>query len=139
EVWTGAASVGDLVVFLAYLNKLYTPMKSLSKISVVLAKARASSERIQELLEARPEVVDRAGAVGAHAFAGGVEFSDVRFRYDPGRPALSRISFRILPGEKLALVGPRGYAESTLLRLLARLSDPASLHHPAYCRTVLDA
>jgi ABC-type multidrug transport system fused ATPase/permease subunit len=101
-------------------------MKSLSKISVVLAKARASSERIQELLEARPEVVDRAGAVGAHAFAGGVEFRDVSFRYDPGRPALSRISFRILPGEKVALVGPSGSGKSTLLGLIARLYDPDS-------------
>jgi subfamily B ATP-binding cassette protein MsbA len=126
QVWGGSASVGDLVVFLAYLNKLYTPMKSLSKISVVLAKARASSERIRDLLDARPEVVDRPGAVGAPAFAGGVEFRDVSFRYDPGRPALSRIHFRILPGEKVALVGPSGAGKSTLLGLIARLYDPDS-------------
>jgi len=124
QVWAGAASVGDLVVFLAYLNKLYTPMKSLSKISVVLAKARASSERIRDLLDARPEVVDRAGAVGAPTFAGGVEFRDVSFRYDPDRPALSRINVRILPGEKVALVGPSGAGKSTLLGLIARLYDP---------------
>jgi subfamily B ATP-binding cassette protein MsbA len=126
QVSAGAASVGDLVVFLAYLNKLYTPMKSLSKISVVLAKARASSERLQDLLDARPEIVDRPGAVGAPSFAGGVEFRDVSFRYDPGRPALSRINLRIFPGEKVALVGPSGAGKSTVLGLIARLYDPDS-------------
>jgi ABC-type multidrug transport system fused ATPase/permease subunit len=126
QVRAGAASVGDLVVFLAYLNKLYSPMKSLSKISVVLAKARASSERIQDLLDARADVVDRPGAVGAPAFAGAVEFRDVSFRYHPGRAALSRINLRILPGEKVALVGPSGAGKSTLLGLIARLYDPDS-------------
>jgi ABC-type multidrug transport system fused ATPase/permease subunit len=126
QVWAGAASVGDLVVFLSYLNKLYTPMKSLSKISVVLAKARASSERIGDLLGARPEIVDRPGALQAPRLAGGIEFRDVSFRYDLGRPALARISFRILPGEKVALVGPSGSGKSTLLGLIARLYDPDS-------------
>jgi ABC-type multidrug transport system fused ATPase/permease subunit len=126
QVMAGAASVGDMVVFFAYLNKLYSPMKSLSKITVVLSKARASSERILALLAARPEVLDRPGAVGAPAFAGSVEFRDVSFRYDAGRPALSGIHLRILPGEKVALVGPSGAGKSTLLSLIARLYDPDS-------------
>jgi ABC-type multidrug transport system fused ATPase/permease subunit len=126
EVMSGAASVGDMVVFFAYLNKLYSPMKSLSKVTVLLAKARAASDRILELLEARPEVVDLPGAVGAPVFAGGVEFRDVSFRYDAARPALARISFRIVPGEKVALVGPSGSGKSTILSLIARLYDPNS-------------
>jgi subfamily B ATP-binding cassette protein MsbA len=126
QVMKGTASVGDMVVFFAYLQKLTAPMKSLSKVSVVLAKARASSERICALLAEAPEVVDRPGAVGAPAFAGGIEFRDLTFRYAPGRPALSRIQFRLFPGEKVALIGPSGAGKSTVLSLIARLYDPDS-------------
>ena len=126
QVMAGSASLGDMIVFFAYLNKFYTPLKSLSKVTVVLGKARASSERILSVLAARPEVLDRPGAVGAPAFAGSVEFRNVSFRYDAGRPALSRIQLRILPGEKVALVGPSGAGKSTLLSLIARLYDPDS-------------
>jgi ATP-binding cassette, subfamily B, bacterial len=124
QVMNGTASVGDMVVFFAYLQKLTAPMKSLSKVSVVLAKARASSERIRAVLAEVPEVVDRPGAVGAPAFAGGIEFRGVTFLYAPGRPALSRIQLRILPGEKVALFGPSGSGKSTMLSLIARLYDP---------------
>jgi len=126
QVMKGTASVGDMVVFFAYLQKLTAPMKSLSKVSVVLAKARASSDRICAVLAEVPEVVDQPGAVGAPALAGGVEFRDVTFRYAPGRPALSRIQLRILPGEKVALIGPSGSGKSTMLSLIARLYDPDS-------------
>jgi ATP-binding cassette, subfamily B, bacterial len=126
QVMNGAASVGDMVVFFAYLNKLYTPMKSLSKVSVVMAKGRAASERIHSVLAEMPEVTDRPGAVGAPAFAGSLEFRDVTFAYAPGRTALSHVQFRVLPGEKVALVGPSGAGKSSLLSLVARLYDPDS-------------
>ncbi len=126
QVMKGAASVGDMVVFFAYLQKLTAPMKSLSKVSIVLAKARASSERIRAVLAEAPEIVDRPGAVGAPGFAGGIEFRDLTFRYAPGRPALSRIQFRLFPGEKVALIGPSGAGKSTVLSLIARLYDPDS-------------
>jgi ATP-binding cassette, subfamily B, bacterial len=126
QVMNGAASVGDMIVFFAYLNKLYAPMKSLSKVSIVLAKGRASSERILSVLAEAPEVADRANAVGAPAFAGSIEFRDVSFRYSPERPALSKIRLRILPGEKVALIGTSGAGKSTLLSLIARLYDPDS-------------
>lgn len=126
QVMQGSASVGDLVVFFAYLNKLYGPMKSLSKGTVVLAKARAASERIAALREAKPDVADRPGAFGAPRLAGAIEFRNVSFAYDGGRPALSAINLRILPGEKVALVGPSGAGKSTLLALVARLIDPST-------------
>jgi subfamily B ATP-binding cassette protein MsbA len=126
QVTQGAASVGDLVVFFAYLNKLYTPMKSLSKGTIVLAKARAAAERISALRDATPQVADRPGAAAAPRLAGAVEFRDVSFSYEPGRPALSGINLRILPGEKVALVGPSGSGKSTILSLVSRLVDPTS-------------
>ncbi len=124
QVMNGASTVGDVVIFFAYLNKLYGPLKSLSKVTLVLNKAGVASERLVSILEVEPEVVDAPDASAIGPRSGAIEFRNVTFEYEESRPALSKVSLSIRPGERIALVGPSGAGKSTLLSLIARLYDP---------------
>jgi ABC-type multidrug transport system fused ATPase/permease subunit len=128
-VWalsSGGLTLGGLLVFLAYLSQLYAPIRDLSQLSNTLFAASAGAERVIELLEEKPAVRDRPGALPLAGVAGHVELRDVRFRY-PGasRDALAGLSLRVHPGETVAVVGPSGGGKSTLARLLLRFDDPA--------------
>jgi ABC-type multidrug transport system fused ATPase/permease subunit len=91
-----------------------------------MSRAIVGAERIGEILAIEHEVRDRPGATAAPVLSGEVEFSHVSFGYDPERPVLSDVSFRVLPGERVAIVGASGAGKSTLVSLLARLYDPTS-------------
>ncbi|MEU6220807.1 ABC transporter ATP-binding protein [Streptomyces sp. NPDC047022] len=125
ELTRGRLTLGGLMVFLALLGKLYSPIRGISRLSNTFYSASASAERIIELLEQRPQVRQAAAPRRLRRARGGVEFDDVCFRY-PGtaRPALSDISFQVAPGETLALVGASGAGKSTAAKLLLRFYDP---------------
>jgi ATP-binding cassette subfamily B protein len=122
----GQLSVGDLVIFLAYLGKMYKPMRDLSKMGDTVSKATVSYERIQDVLNAVSRVGDLPGARPAPAFKGKIEFDRVAFGYSPDNPILKEISFRIEPGQVAAFVGPSGAGKSTILSLIPRFYDPSS-------------
>ncbi len=124
RVLAGELTTGDVIVFFAYVTNLYSPMKALAKLSYTLNKAHVGAERISEVLGTRTEVTDRKGARPCARLKGSVEFRDVSFEYDPGRPVLSRIRLSIAPGEKIAIVGATGAGKSTLVSLVPRLYDP---------------
>ena len=89
-------------------------------------KASVGYERIREVFELPPEVRDRPTAQPAPSFSGEIEFDNVSFSYVGGQATLADISFKVEPGEVVALVGPTGAGKSTIAALIARLYDPES-------------
>jgi ABC-type multidrug transport system fused ATPase/permease subunit len=130
---TGMASAGTIYLFIDLLRRFFMPLRDLSAKYSVMQSSMASAERIFQLLDTEPDVVDRSGALalddrGVEA-RGVVEFENVWFAYD-GEPQLDRdwvlrdLSFRVEPGERIALVGPTGAGKTTVLKLLTRLYEP---------------
>jgi ABC-type multidrug transport system fused ATPase/permease subunit len=121
----GRISLGGMLAFLAYLTMLYGPIQDLSRLGTTIYAAAAAAERIVEVLEQEPVTRDRVGARALGRARGIVTFDGVTFRY-PGRarPALEDVSFRVGPGETLAIVGASGAGKSTIAQLLLRFHDP---------------
>jgi len=122
RVLDGSMSLGLLLVFLTYLGGLYKPVKSLSKLSIVVSKGAAAAERIDVVLQTPIDILDRPGVARRRALRGTVRFENVSFSY--GRePVLHELSFRIAEGQQVALVGPTGAGKSTVAGLIPRLFD----------------
>ena len=123
QVRGGELSLGVLLVFLSYLGSLYKPVKAIARLGSTIGKGTAAAERVLELLESEPEVVERSDATTAPPFRGEISFEGVRFSY--GRePVLTDFDLRVAPGETVAIVGRTGAGKSTTAALLARLVDP---------------
>ena len=122
----GALTLGGLLAFLTFLSQLYSPIRGLAKLSNRLFSASAGAERVLEVLDARPSVVDREDAVPLARARGELSVEGVVFRY-PGteRDALSDVSLRVGPGEMVAVVGASGAGKSSLAKLLVRFYDPS--------------
>ena len=97
QVLGGELSLGLLLVFLSYVGSLYKPMRQLSKLTYVTARATASAERVSELLDAVPDVRDEPGAVPAPRLRGRVQVEDAQFAYIEGQPVLHDVSIDVAP------------------------------------------
>ena len=122
-VLAGRLTAGALLVFILYLERLYKPMKDLSKMADTLSKAAVSFERIGEILSVERQVRDLPTAKPAPPLAGRIEFSHVQFGYLPDRPVLRDVDLVVHPGQHAALVGATGCGKSTLIGLIPRLYD----------------
>jgi ABC-type multidrug transport system fused ATPase/permease subunit len=120
----GDMTIGALIVFIPYLAMLQAQLGGLTGVYPSLQAARPSIDRVVEVLDASPDVVDRPGAVVLAGVRGDVRFDGVWFGYEPGRPVLRGVSFSAGPGEVVAVVGPTGAGKSTLAGLLPRFFDP---------------
>ncbi|MDH3708217.1 MAG: ABC transporter ATP-binding protein/permease [Acidimicrobiia bacterium] len=126
----GDLTIGTIVAFNSYVIMITVPFRLMGFLMMQTQRAAASSARIYEILDTRPDIVDRAGAVDLIDPAGHIEFRDVHFQYpasvggDDSRPAvLEGFSLTVSAGETLAIVGRTGSGKSTIIRLLPRFYD----------------
>jgi ATP-binding cassette subfamily B protein len=113
--------VGTLVLFLTYLKMLYQPMRDLSKLATLASNGASGSERIQEVFDQAPEVVDTGiPYYGPQRLRGDISFENVTFAYLKDQPVLKGISLHIPAGRRVALVGYSGSGKTTLAKLIPR-------------------
>jgi ATP-binding cassette subfamily B protein/subfamily B ATP-binding cassette protein MsbA len=124
EVAAGKMTLGDLLVFLAYLGMLYSPLEQLSYTAWSMEGAAGAAQRVFEVLDTPDEVPDPVKPEKLPAGAGAIEFRGVGFRYARGDEVLHELSFTVAPGESVAVVGGTGAGKTTLLSLLPRFYDP---------------
>jgi ATP-binding cassette subfamily B protein len=122
-VSSGVMTIGDLVLVNAFLIQLYIPLNFLGVVYREIRQSLADIERMFELLEQNKEITDPADPAKLDTGPVDVVFHEVDFAYDPSRPILHRLSFRIPAGQTVAVVGPSGAGKSTLARLLFRFYD----------------
>jgi ATP-binding cassette, subfamily B, bacterial MsbA len=138
-VVAGSITIGGLVAFVTYLDKLYGPVKTLSKMNLSIQKILAAGDRVFEVMDIAPEPTSRAREQQFAKFTslaipeeivkpivGDVRFEDVSFGYDPENPVLKNISMHVKAGEVVALVGPSGGGKTTIANLLLRFYTPTS-------------
>jgi ATP-binding cassette subfamily B protein len=116
--------VGDLVMFFFLANFFFDPVQVIGNQYNQALSAMAGAERYFRLLDARPEWTDAPTAISLPAIRGCVEFERVSFEYDPGRPVLHDLSFRVEPGQTVALVGHTGSGKTTVVSLLQKFYLP---------------
>jgi ATP-binding cassette, subfamily B, bacterial len=122
----GEITPGDLLVFASYLSGMYKPLRNLAKLASQYSKAMASAERIERILATAPDPASEVGGADPGKLQGEIEFDNVTFGYEPGRPVLRNLSFTIAAGEHVALAGASGSGKSTIVSLLLRFYQPWS-------------
>lgn len=126
SVLQGRLTPGDLLVFMAYLRGLYTPVRQLAKLAGMVGKGHASAERVAEIMRAEEEVKSPPKPLRPASVKGRIELEGVRFSYNGAREALAGIDMEVLPASRHALVGSTGSGKSSLLRLVPRFVDPSA-------------
>jgi len=121
----GIIELGAVAAFVLYLNSLFEPVQQLSQLYNVLQSAGAALHKLFGLLDTKPSVAERPGAIDLPAI-GPLEVDNVAFGYADGPDVLHGVSLTIAPGERIALVGPTGAGKSTLAKLVVRFYDPRS-------------
>ncbi len=120
-------SVGLLVAFGTYINMFWNPIMNLSNFYNQLVTNISAAERIFDILDTEPDIVDETNAIELPEVEGAVEFAHVSFTYDEGTEAetkvLEDVSFSVKPGETIALVGPTGAGKTTIVNLISRFYD----------------
>lgn len=123
-VLSGQATIGTLLAVISLLPSVFQPIAMLAGIGQTVEQASGSLERFKELLETPVEIEDKATAAPIGTISKNIEFKDVNFSYEAGRPILNTLNLNLPAGKHIAVVGPSGSGKSTLINLLLRFWDP---------------
>ena len=131
-IWYGGGKViqeritlGALVAFISYMQMFFKPIRDISEKYNVMQASMASTERIFEFMDLREEVREPRAPVRPRSEDGNLEFRNVSFSYNSGKPVLHEVSFEVRPGEMVAVVGATGAGKSTIVNLIERFYDPS--------------
>ncbi len=116
-------TIGILIAFASYISMFWAPIMNLGNFYNQILTAAAYMERIFETLDEKVEIQDAPGALPMPQIDGGVEFRDVNFSYEAGQRILKDVSFKVEPGETIALVGATGSGKTTIINLISRFYD----------------
>ncbi|HEY8573037.1 ABC transporter ATP-binding protein [Phenylobacterium sp.] len=119
----GGLEVGVMVAFVLYVQRFFDPVRMLSMQYTIMQRAMAAGHRIFELLDVPVTITEKPGAVVLQDFEPTVEFRNVTFGYDPTRPILHDVSFKVRPREVVALVGPTGSGKTSIISLTHRFYE----------------
>jgi ATP-binding cassette subfamily B multidrug efflux pump len=122
----GDLTLGIVVAFLAYVTRFFEPIQELSQLYTTVQAAMAGGERVLEVLDTLPDVLDRPEAIEMPPIAGCVELRQVSFSYDQKTAVLRDVNLLIEPGQTVALVGPTGAGKTSIANLVARFYDVTS-------------
>lgn len=124
QVITGSLTVGTMVAFVGYMDRVYNPLRRLVNSATVLTQSIASMDRVFEFVDEKYDIVDKPGAKKMEHVRGDVKVEDVSFRYDEEDPlVLKNVNLDIKQGETIAFVGMSGGGKSTLISLIPRFYD----------------
>ena len=123
QIVQGALTFGVLLAFIRYAERFFWPVRELSEKYTIFQNAMASSERIFQLLDTQPTVVSTVPKSGSKDLKGEIEFRNVWFAYNDDDYVLRDVSFKVKPGEKVALVGHTGAGKTSIINLLCRFYD----------------
>ena len=120
EVIAGVITAGILYSYYAYVGDFFEPIQQLAEQFNTLQNAFASAEKVFDVLDTKPDIVDDPDAIELKSFSGQIEFRDVWFSYIPGEWVLKGVSFKVNPGDTVAFVGATGSGKTTILGLIVR-------------------
>jgi len=124
QVQDGTLTLGDFVLINQFMIQLFMPLGFLGMVYREIRNSMVHIEKMFELLDVNPSIVDSPGATALKVGSAGIRFDNVSFAYRPDRQILQNLTFSIEPGKKVAVVGASGAGKSTLVKLLFRFYDP---------------
>ena len=120
----GEMTMGELLTFVVYMDMLHGPLDFLSWVSNWWARCVDAAQRVFEIIDTEPDVVEKPDAVHIDDLKGSIDISELEFEYEPARPIIKKLDLHVKAGHMLGIVGKTGAGKTTIANLIARLYDP---------------